>query len=167
MGYFAEFLGNHLCWPRLTNWNLIRKPSTLNTKRTIARQLQCNNIIDCSQNCLFFVKINILGGTIPASIYIFKVKNRSTRRRCIVSCKLTIKTPGKRQWIWTSKCLLRCYDMWRGFYVCIHKICWIDRALKIRSNEWSGSFLGPTIRDLWKFLWNQLCYFLDKINAQM
>ena len=115
MRHFAEFLGNHLCWHRHINWNLIRKPSTLNTKRTIARQLQCNDIIDCSQNGLFSLKVNILGGTIPGSIYIFKVKNRSTRRRCKVSCKLTIKTPARRQWLWTSKCLLGCYDMWRGF----------------------------------------------------
>ena len=32
----------------------------------------------------------------------------------------------------------------------------IDRALKMRFNEWSGSFLRPTIPELWRFLWNQL-----------
>ena len=63
----------------------------------------------------------------PANIYLFKVNNRSTRKRCEICLKLTIKTPVRRQrrrsgvftvnfghilllllvfycWIWTSKC---------------------------------------------------------------
>ena len=42
----------------------------------------------------------------------------------------------------------------------------IHRALKMRFNEGSGSFLRPTIPELWRFLWSQLRRFLDKINAQ-
>ena len=32
----------------------------------------------------------------------------------------------------------------------------IDRTLKMWFNEGSGSFLRPTIPELWRFLWNQL-----------
>ena len=42
----------------------------------------------------------------------------------------------------------------------------IDRPLKIRFNEGSGSFLRPAIPELWRFLWNQLRRFLGKINTQ-
>ena len=42
----------------------------------------------------------------------------------------------------------------------------IDRALKMRFNEGSGSFLRPAIPEWWRFLWNQLRRVLDKINTQ-
>ena len=35
--------------------------------------------------------------TIPANIYLFKVKNRNTRKSCEICSKLTIKTPERRQ----------------------------------------------------------------------
>ena len=34
----------------------------------------------------------------PGNIYLFKVNNRTTRKRCEICSKLTIKTPGWRQW---------------------------------------------------------------------
>ena len=34
----------------------------------------------------------------PANIYLFKVNNRSTRKRCEICSKLTIKTPERCQW---------------------------------------------------------------------
>ena len=33
-----------------------------------------------------------------ASIYLFKVNNRNTRKRCKICSKLTIKTPERRHW---------------------------------------------------------------------
>ena len=36
--------------------------------------------------------------TIPAGIHLLKVNNRSTRTRCEICSKLTIKTPERRQW---------------------------------------------------------------------
>ena len=33
----------------------------------------------------------------PANIYLFNVNNRSTRKRCEICSKLTIKTPERRQ----------------------------------------------------------------------
>ena len=36
--------------------------------------------------------------TNPAGNYMFKVNNRSTRTRCEICSKLTIKTPERRQW---------------------------------------------------------------------
>ena len=41
------------------------------------------------------------------------------------------------------------------------------QSIKMWFNEGSGSFLRPTIPELWRFLWNQLRRFLDKINAQI
>ena len=35
---------------------------------------------------------------IPANIYLFKVNNRNTRKKCEICSKLTIKTPERRQW---------------------------------------------------------------------
>ena len=34
----------------------------------------------------------------PANIYLFKVNNKSTRKRYEICSKLAIKTPEKRQW---------------------------------------------------------------------
>ena len=34
----------------------------------------------------------------PANIYLFKVNNRNTRKRCDICSKLTIKTPEQRHW---------------------------------------------------------------------
>ena len=33
----------------------------------------------------------------PANIYLFKVNNRNTRKRCEICSRLTIKTPERRQ----------------------------------------------------------------------
>ena len=33
-----------------------------------------------------------------ANIYLFKVNNRNTRKRCEIFSKFTIKTPERRQW---------------------------------------------------------------------
>ena len=35
---------------------------------------------------------------IPANIYLFKVNNRNTTKRCEICSKLTIKTPTRRHW---------------------------------------------------------------------
>ena len=37
-------------------------------------------------------------GKYPANIYLLKVSNRNTRKRCEIFSKLTITTPGRRQW---------------------------------------------------------------------
>ena len=34
----------------------------------------------------------------PANIFLFKVNNRNTRKRCKIFSKLTIKTPERRRW---------------------------------------------------------------------
>ena len=34
----------------------------------------------------------------PDNIYLFKVNNRNTRKRCEICSELTIKTPERRQW---------------------------------------------------------------------
>ena len=34
----------------------------------------------------------------PANIWLFKVNNRNTRKRCEVCSKLTVKTPERRHW---------------------------------------------------------------------
>ena len=38
-----------------------------------------------------------LGVNFTANIYLFKVNNRSTRKRCEICSKFTIKTPERRQ----------------------------------------------------------------------
>ena len=35
---------------------------------------------------------------IPAKIYLFKINNKNTRKRCEIYLKLKIKTPERRQW---------------------------------------------------------------------
>ena len=45
----------------------------------------------------YFVIYN-LWGHCPANIYLFKVKNRNTRKKCEIFLKLIIKTPEQRRW---------------------------------------------------------------------
>ena len=40
-------------------------------------------------------KVVIKGTMSPANIYLFKVNNRNTKRRCEICSKLTIKTPER------------------------------------------------------------------------
>ena len=35
---------------------------------------------------------------LPGNMWLFKVRNRNTRKRCEIYSKLTIKTPERRQW---------------------------------------------------------------------
>ena len=37
---------------------------------------------------------SLFPGIYPANMYLFKVNNRNSRKRCEISLKLTIKTPG-------------------------------------------------------------------------
>ena len=43
-------------------------------------------------------KISGAYGPFPVGIYLFKVNNKSTRTKCEICSKLTIKTPERRQW---------------------------------------------------------------------
>ena len=43
------------------------------------------------------LKIPNIFRTYPANIYLLKVKNRNTCKRCAIYSKLTIKTPERRQ----------------------------------------------------------------------
>ena len=42
--------------------------------------------------------IILLSGYFPANIYLLKVNNRNTRKRCEICSELTIKSPERRQW---------------------------------------------------------------------
>ena len=48
------------------------------------------NIISVKQKCSL---------KSPTNIHLFKVNNGNTRKRCETYSKLTIKTPGRRQWL--------------------------------------------------------------------
>ena len=51
-------------------------------------------VIKASDLCVP-VKSEIINS--PVNIYLFKVKNRNTRKRCGICSKLMIKTPEQRQ----------------------------------------------------------------------
>ena len=51
-----------------------------------------------SKNCNRILETTEINGNIPANIYLFKVNNRNTKKRCEFYSKLTIKTPERRQW---------------------------------------------------------------------
>ena len=63
-------------------------------------QVFCSEIL--KNNCFYRTPLDAaLDGVwirFPASIYLLKVTNRSTRKRCEICLKLTIKTPKRRQW---------------------------------------------------------------------
>ena len=48
--------------------------------------------------CYFTLSQKVLKRLLPAGIYLLKVNNRNTRKRCEICSKLTIKTPNRRQW---------------------------------------------------------------------
>ena len=59
-----------------------------------------NLLLKISQN--FIIEKNFLWSSLlviihRANIYLFKVHNRNTRKRCKIGSKLTIKTPERRQ----------------------------------------------------------------------
>ena len=58
---------------------------------------QKSSIIDvwqgCKYSCAFYT---VIAWLTPTNIYLFKVKNRNTRKRCEIRSKLTIKTPKRR-----------------------------------------------------------------------
>ena len=75
------------CSTLANNRKLSKHPVTKNTKK------------QGKQNTDDKLKFNWLcENSIPASIYLFKVNNRNTRKRCEICSKLTIKTPERRHW---------------------------------------------------------------------
>ena len=54
----------------------------------------------------------------PAKIYLFKINNRSTRKRCEICSKLTIETLGRRHW--------RCSNIFHTFFWCFY--CWLGTS---------------------------------------
>ena len=44
----------------------------------------------------------IIANNFPANIYLFKVNNRNTRKRCDICSTLTIKAPEQRHWLCSS-----------------------------------------------------------------
>ena len=57
-------------------------------------------VLDYYQFRTDFEKIGgrLIPVNIPNNIYLFKVKNRDTRKRCEICSKLTIKTQERRHW---------------------------------------------------------------------
>ena len=43
-------------------------------------------------------QLNKASASFPANIHLFKVNSRSTRQRCEICSKLTVKTPERRLW---------------------------------------------------------------------
>ena len=91
----------------------------------------------------FLISLVTINNIFTANIYLFRVKNRNTRKRCKMCSKLTIKTPVPEWchwcrsgflivnfehisllflcfccWLWTSKCYLE-----KNFLATIYKIC--------------------------------------------
>ena len=93
-----------------------------------------------------------------ANIYLFKVNNRNTRKRCEISSKLTIKTPERqyrRSGVFTVK-----FDIFQTFFYCFYWWVWTCimfaglryKALKLPTWQWYH--LGSTTFQLfiWPFL---------------
>ena len=49
-----------------------------------------------SFRCLYWELITHQPNQLPANIYLFKVNNKNTRKRCEICSQLTIKTPDRR-----------------------------------------------------------------------
>ena len=73
----------------------------------------------------------------PVNIYLFKVNNRNTRKKCKIRSKLTIKTPERREYLCESLFLskaagLRPFFMFHTFFsvfllLNLNRICcWLD-----------------------------------------
>ena len=62
------------------NWFILMASGVSNTKNTKHIYFQCFQ-------------------ELPANIYLFKINNRNTRKRCEICSKLTIKSPERRHWL--------------------------------------------------------------------
>ena len=54
----------------------------------------------------------------PANIYLFKVNNRNTRKRCEICSKLTIKTLERRQKCSVRKGVIKNFAKFTGKHLC-------------------------------------------------
>ena len=79
--------------------------------------------------------------TNPASIYLFKANNRSTRKICVISSKLTIKTPEKRQWRYSSVFVTNFEQTSHCSFQ-----CWL----------WISKWHPPWVVNDKKFFWSQI-----------
>ena len=86
---------------RLLSWN---HSSTFVTKKSIhtsTRQVCNENLRQFAEFVYDTVIIKLIWNTnrcYPANIYLFSVNIRSTRKRCEICSKLTIKVSERRQW---------------------------------------------------------------------
>ena len=59
----------------------------------------CNEVcLECVISLIYKILFPICKDPHPVGIYLHKVNNRSTRKRCEIYSKLTIKTPERYQW---------------------------------------------------------------------
>ena len=85
----------------------------------------------------------------PASKYMFKVNNESTRARCEIRSKLTIKTPERRDWRRSSIFIVNFEQVNTGWEVADIKIDYIQLQQDIwelAQGKW-GDFSAPYMTD--------------------
>ena len=89
----------------------------------------------------------------PANIYLFKVTNRNTRKRCEMCSKLTVKASmTKRQWLRSGVFIVN-FDYISHFFLVF---------LLLTLNKW---LLARFCLDLWLIYWIDLiyhCFFIYK-----
>ena len=82
----------------------VRLTTLKNGKRSLPCRLNCWLWKHFTARCTFFLpaiafsgSINEMSG-IPANIFLFKVNNANSRKRCEICSELTIKTPERCNW---------------------------------------------------------------------
>ena len=84
---------SHLCFPTAVTLDSLKMPS-LSIYRTIDVSSDKNDFPTLLTVSRILQRISVrYSSTVPANIYLVKVKNRNTGRRCKICSKMTIKTP--------------------------------------------------------------------------
>ena len=107
-------------------------------------------------------KNSVFGLPYPANNYFFKVNNRSTRKRCEICPKLTIKTPLRRQWrrssvfIFNLERISHLLLLFRLFYFEQVNVSWVWSRMAASSNLSNckiNEIIWPKERNLFVFVW--------------
>ena len=95
---------------------------------------------------------------IPAGIYLLKVNNRNTRKRCEMCLKLIIKTPEQRQWL----TLNLFHTVFKCFYCNFEHVMagWVYKDITMeRNNRKKYIHIDPETGS------NEIFAMLDKIKS--
>ena len=123
-------------------------------KTLILRNI-CERLLLCNSGLLLLY----MSWVKPANIFLLKVNDRNTRKRCVIYSKLTMKTPERCHWCRSDVFIIKFEHISRPFLVFL-LLTWNTKTLARKWERWA--MLGLNNSDTARFF-NHFSSFQSKL----